>query len=435
MGGMMPAMVLATVRLAVSCQAEWEVFMRNRVGPYVVDQDFFDRVDELDTLVRLLEQGDHISLVAQRRIGKTSLLYEVARRTSGRLLCLYVDLQSSSDASDALVAIAAATREHTTLWTRVQGAFANVLSGVESIGGDELKLQLRHGLVGDWRSKGDRILADVASSELPAVLMLDEIPVLLVKMLRDRDGRPRPDGHKEAELFLSWLRRAALAHAGRLRVLVTGSIGLGPVAQQVGLSGTLNIYRPVHLPPWSPSVAMDALVALASAASIVVAPDACEEVVERLGSCIPYHVQLFFSQIEEDARRRRATNVSRLDVQRVYTTRMLAGHAHPELAHMEERLRWMVPHEAHALAIDLLSEAALVGFLTVESAQRLARDLLPEGASTDPILQELFAMLEHDGYLERGPDGHRRFVSKLLRDWWKARHGEFFVPASRREVQ
>ena len=159
--------------------------MRNRVGPYLTAEDFFDRKEVMDRLVELLERGEHVSLIAQRRIGKTSLLKEIERRRKDHLRCLYVDLQSSHDAADAMVAVALAARSCTTLWTKFQGTFSNVLSSVESVGPEELRLRIRDGLVGDWRVKGDRMLADMAGHDLPVVLMLDELPVLLVRMLRE----------------------------------------------------------------------------------------------------------------------------------------------------------------------------------------------------------------------------------------------------------
>ncbi len=408
--------------------------MKTRVGPYVTGDDFFGRDDELTRLGELLTDGAHVSLVAQRRIGKTSLLHEVALRLKTGLTCLYVDLQDCHDAGDAIAAIAFAARAHTSLWTKVQATFSNVLDRIESIGPDELKLQLRNGVVGDWRAKGDRLLGDLASADPPVVLMLDELPVLLVRVLRDEAGQPRPGGRDAADQLLSWLRKGAIAHTGRLRLVLTGSIGLGPIARQVGLSGTLNVYQPFLLEPWTPQTAINALAALEAQGRITLEEDARQEVVARLGSCIPYHVQLFYSQLEEDARRHRRQRVTRLDVERVYTSRMLSNHAHAELAHMEERLRLMVPSTLHALTLDLLTEAAVVGALSTEAALILARDHQPEGSTPDRALQDIFSVLEHDGYLERGPDGKRRFVSHLLRDWWRARFGEFYTPAYQRET-
>ena len=45
--------------------------------------------------------------------------------------------------------------------------------------------------------------------------------------------------------------------------------------------------------------------------------------------------------------------------------------------------------------------------------------------------RQTLEVLEHDGYLERKADRYR-FVSKLLRDWWKARHAFGYIPASKR---
>lgn len=402
----------------------------SRVGNWVAGDDFFGRELEVSNLVRRLEEGAHVSLAAQRRIGKTSLLHQVARLLEGRFVCLYVDLEDCRDAADAVVAITLAAKKHTLLWTKIRSAFDNVLGGIESIGADQFAIKLRDGVAGDWRAKGDRILGDLATSALPVVLMLDEVPVLLTRMLRD-EGRPRPGGVREADGFLSWLRKGCIAHAGSLRIVVTGSIGLEPVARQVGLSGTLNVYTPFELGPWQPEVAIACLAALARNYSIELDADAAEEMVELIGCCIPYHVQLFFQLLEEDSRRRPRAAVSRADVQRVYATRMLSSRGHAELAHLEERLRLVIPSEQLPFVLDLLTEAAVVGVLTATAALRLAADGLPPTLDHREALRSTLGILEHDGYLRGDPDGHR-FESKLLRDWWNARFGAFYQRTSQR---
>ena len=63
-----------------------------------------------------------------------------------------------------------------------------------------------------------------------------------------------------------------------------------------------------------------------------------------------------------------------------------------------------------------------------DKAIRLYRDSM---AASDPDnavpIEVVLYSLEHDGYLEVRPDGYR-FVSRLLEDWWRARHGRFFTP-------
>ncbi len=55
--------------------------------------------------------------------------------------------------------------------------------------------------------------------------------------------------------------------------------------------------------------------------------------------------------------------------------------------------------------------------------------------SDHPVpIDDVLRVLEHDGYLEPWGDDEYRFVSGLLEDWWRARHGRHFVPVARRAV-
>lgn len=384
----------------------------NRVGPSVRGKDFFAREWEVERMLELLRTGHHISLAAQRRTGKTSLLREVERRLEGEMTPLYVDLEDSSDEAEAIAAIVTVARPHQAQWGLLAERFKNLLGSVEEVGGDVFRVRLRAGLAGDWRESGSQILKDLTRPG-PVVLLLDELPILLVRLLRD--------GRERAEMFLSWLRRAC-QETPDLRIVITGSIGLHPIAARAGLSGTLNHYNPFVLEPWTPAVAMECLDALAGD-QVAWGDGAREEVVDCLGECIPFHVQLVFQSISEDAGRRKASVVSAADVRRVYAQRVLSTHGHIELAHMEERLRYAVRPEHHELTLDLLTEAAVNAPLTAERAARMAATTL----STDPVrgLHDILLVLEHDGYLQR-TGAAWTFPSRLLRDWWKGRYAAFY---------
>ena len=47
-------------------------------------------------------------------------------------------------------------------------------------------------------------------------------------------------------------------------------------------------------------------------------------------------------------------------------------------------------------------------------------------------IDDVLRVLEHDEYLEPWREDEYRFVSGLLEDWWRARHGQHFVPVARR---
>jgi hypothetical protein len=81
----------------------------------------------------------------------------------------------------------------------------------------------------------------------------------------------------------------------------------------------------------------------------------------------------------------------------------------------------------------MLTEAAVTGCLTKEAIAALRKEYTLEESDIVEAQKEVIWVLEHDGYLRQSKEGYV-FVSKLLRDWWKNRHGAFFVPVMKRGV-
>jgi hypothetical protein len=401
------------------------------VGGWVKGERFWDREAEIDSFIRLIDEGANILLTAPRRVGKTSLMREVAERLEHRYICLEIDLEGAQTAADAVVQLSLATRPHLALWDRTKNIFKNLLSGVESLSVDELSIKLRDGLGSDWQARADDLLVGLAAAEKPVLLLIDEFPILVSRLLKGRDYVVTPERIEKAEALLSWLRSNAAKHQGHLRFVVTGSVGIEPVLRQGGLSATLNTFTPFDLGAWDEETALGCLFALASQYEIQLAAETAREVTARLGLCIPHHVQLFFHHLYEDARRRGAGTIETNDVERVYNERMLSSRGHAELSHYEERLRLVLGGDLLPLALDLLTEAAVEGVLRQDAAMVLQKEYESERADVIADIREIVGVLEHDGYLKSRQDGYV-FVSALLRDWWKARFGFGFIPAAQR---
>jgi hypothetical protein len=402
-------------------------------GNWVVGERFWDREAELALLIERLADGANLSIVAPRRIGKTSLMREAARRLEDQFLCLHVDLQKAHSAADTIVELSVAAHPCTPLWEKTKSVFHNVLSGaVESIKIDELSITLRSGLTADnWQAKGDRLFEILAEHEKPVVLFLDELPILVNRLLKGYDYVITPDRRKDADALLSWVRSNSIRHNGKVRMVLAGSIGLEPLLRQAKLSSTLTTFSPFHLGPWSRDTAAGCLQALAKGYDLVLPSDATDGMLDRLTIFIPHHVEMFFEHVYEACRLRTLHEVSLGLVEEVYEHSMLGIRGHAELSHMEERLRSVLGPQLDLLAMDLLTEAAVAGPLTAAAAARLASDHCSEDSRGS--LRNVLAVLAHDGYLiERG--GGYVFESGLLRDWWKARFQFGYVPVAQRET-
>lgn len=402
--------------------------MKGAVGNWVMGEEFWGREHELTELRELLDGGAHVLLVAPRRVGKTSLMHELGRRLESTHRCLFVDLEGAQSPADAIAELGLATRSHRSLWKRTQEVFRGLLDNVESIGAYEVSIKLREGTSAGWQTKGQRLLDSLSQHDEPIIVFMDELPILINRMLKGDDYQITPERRREADMFLSFLRAETSKRKGQVRFVAAGSIGLEPVLRQAGLSATINTFTAYELHPWDRATALGFLRAISEAKKLVLGPDVPERMIDRLGSAVPHHVQLFFDLVLQDARRRRTGEVTTVDVERVFAERMLSTRGHAELSHLEERLRMVLGPRRLPVALDLLTEAAVADKLTAERAMELATEAVgsgdAEGERPGDLLRELLGIFEHDGYLERKDDGYV-FVSNLVRDWWKARFGFF----------
>ena len=118
----------------------------------------------------------------------------------------------------------------------------------------------------------------------------------------------------------------------------------------------------------------------------------------------------------------------------MYTDEMLSIRGQVDLDHYESRLKLVLGPDGYRAALALLTEAAVNDGVLGRAAMDLYREQFRVWAVSDhPVpIDDVLRVLEHDGYLEPWGDDEYRFVSGLLEDWWRARHGRQFVPVARR---
>ena len=409
-------------------------------GNWVDGDRFWDRENETAQFIEMIDEGANILLVAQRRMGKTSLMREVIRILKEKYICLFVDLQKCESAADAIVELSVATRPHRSLWVKTQALFSNVLNSIadriEKIGFGDLGITLRSGLTaGDWAERGDDLFRILAESDKPVLLMMDEVPIMVNRLLKGSDYsdyKITADRRHATDKFMSWLRNNLLAHKGSVRVVVSGSIGFEPILRQAGLSATIANLQSFELDPWDEPTTTGCLHALANQYGITFKDEhTIHEIVKRLGCCIPHHVQMFFFHIQAWCKHNGRTEFTVEDVEEVYRKKMLSTRGHAELTHYEERLKLVLGKEIFPLAVDMLTETAVSGSLGLEAIHQLQKDYSFEARTVEEAQQEILVVLEHDGYLVHDQNGFV-FASKLLRDWWEQRHKLFYTPIAER---
>ena len=404
------------------------------VGKWVDGDRFFGREAELEELTERVRDGTHTLLTAQRRMGKTSLVRELLRRLKeeGSFETIFFDLEAADTPAGAIAEIGLQSRSAKGMGSRIRSWFANVQRQVGQRIGETSDPNIWMSLLGtvidagNWRQKGDQIFAALAKNDRRVVLAIDELPILVNRLLKGNDGRITPERDKSATDFLSWLRKNGQTHSGKVCLILSGSIGLGPILRQAGLSAQANIYSPFDLKPWDESTAVACLAALAEYYGLDFPLAVRRDMCRRLRCQVPYHVQLFFDKLQAHLRGAGRREALLKDVETVYSGAILGAGGEILLQHYDSRLKIVLGHEGHQAARKLLTEAAANdGWLRREDINR-CRIYFAESAKTDsgsaPTgIWDVLHLLEHDGYLRKEGDSYP-LVSGLLEDWWRARY-------------
>jgi hypothetical protein len=242
---LIPSKTLATKLLDMDGMKKLE----RAVGNFVTGDKFWNRDREIETFVEYLDEGAHILMAAPRRIGKTSLMREVALRVQDRYYWLHVDLQKSESSADAVAELGKATHPHRKIWDKTAEVFKNILrvtaENIEAFNIDEIGITLRSGMTpGDWQVKGDQLFSTLAETDKPVIVFFDELPILINRLLKGREYRITPERKNVTDAFMSWIRDNSIRYKGDVRIVITGSIGIEPALRQADLSASLNTFTP-----------------------------------------------------------------------------------------------------------------------------------------------------------------------------------------------
>lgn len=397
--------------------------MKSSTGRWVSGDNFFDREQELKALEIRVRDLNHVLLTGQRRMGKTSLARELGRRLEAQGWgFLPVNVEGAISPEDVVARMAEAVHPIRPIAHRFASAMEHWLGDrIEQITAYDFSVKIRSGLEpGNWRRHGQQLLHDCAHYDRPVLLVIDELPIFLNRLLKR-------DSHAPEE-FLSWLRGVLQDLGdGSLVLIVSGSIGLQPLVTRLGIPDRINHLDPFRLGAWSRDTCIACFERLAESYDLTVDEGVPEAVHDALGLGIPQHLQSFFARLRDFATMQRRDRLSMSDVNEVYNKELLGPSGSSDLAHYEARLRDGLEEETHRIAVEILAEAATQEVFTAAARRNLERRHSALVGDAPDRIADALDVLMHDGYLEACDDGYR-FLSRLLKDWWSARFRDHHAP-------
>ncbi len=392
--------------------------MHNIVGPPVRGDDFFDREAELRRTWRALEDH-HVLLLAPRRVGKTSLMYRLAEQAPGHGFHAIYESAVKCETELALISQlykAVALNDTSVAASLTGGRLGHLMKRVMGVKALGVELVLKEVPADEWVVLADELIEALRETGRRWLLLLDELPVFVVRLLEQENGRAR------VRRLLDWMRDArqgTVAGPDAFRWLLAGSIGLDAITQRLGFGASINDLLVLRLGPFEEAVARRFLARLAQEYRLGFGEEAGDRVIARTGWLIPHHLQLFVQQLRE-----REVPPGQ-DIPPSLVDAVFDDLSRPSFRAAfdpwYQRLAEELGPPRDAQARDLLSACARdpQGASREVLEQTLVRHIQdPTTRSAD--LTWLLSVLENDGYIV--PQGARhRFRSPLLQAYWLGR--------------
>ena len=386
--------------------------MQINPGGRLDTKDVIGRDNEIDNYWRVLKRQGLV-LSAERRIGKTHILFKMREECQSGYLPFYQDLEAVHSIPDLIRSIYGAVQQSLSALPNVKAYIAkwstllpNKIAGIDLPTADAT-----------WQVLLDQVfddLIDIADDNTRILMLWDEFPLMLHNL-------HRMAGQDATIQLLDHLRALRLARADRLRFLFTGSIGLHLVLRSLREAGNAN--DPVNdmlcltVPPLAhpDTCALAAALLRETSAAPAHIPRLASQIANEVGG-FPYYVHHVVDQLAQLGRPPNLEDVSAAADHLVY-----ASHDPANLNYYLTRLSSYYSEDQRALALLVLDT------LAPQLSPTSVPELLNLCKHRDPLLadeqlRETLTVLSEDDYIERtrcATGVAYDFRWPLVKKWWK----------------
>lgn len=356
-------------------------------------------------------EGRSIYMNDLRRVGKTMIMRKMEAHPPKGWLTVKRDLGGCHTAAEFATR---AYRDSADVLSRKRRVMRRMEQLLGAIQGAEIAgvLKLPSGSPAPWKEVLTRTFTDL-NEEMERtgsyfVFLWDEVPFLL-------DNVAKRESSATAMEILDMLRSLGQDYP-RIRLLLTGSVGLHHVLTSLQAQGyvnsPLNHMERVAPGPLEPSDAAQLALELLKGANLECTnPKACASAAAESVGNVAFYIHKL---------------ISRLPVRQPVTPALIEVALQKELTNADND--WDLAHYRTRLQLYYGKEEALallvLDALAVADApvpfEVLRKQLSSQTEQAEPErLRKLLKLLQQDHYLDRDPDGSYRYRFALIRRWWR----------------
>ncbi|MCH7974814.1 MAG: AAA family ATPase [Bacteroidetes bacterium] len=378
------------------------------IGQAARKEDFFPRPQIQSEIWKKLKPGSNLLFVGPRRVGKSSILFNLLDEPKEKHIIIYYTSESVNNENEFYRKLFNHIVERLNTFKKYRKKLTTLgktfLKSIESIGKDGIKFQHNNSI-----SYYDEVMALVRNLDLGEdrmIVLIDEFAQTIENIMRDenddnaihfletnREIRQRPEIHK------------------KLQFIYTGSIGLENIVERINGINFINDLHPISIPPLSRKEAEGLTDKIIRGSEVTFADGAFEHLLNLIEWWIPFYFQIILDEVPKILVANNSTVITKDDIdtavknalkQRIY------------FEHWFTRLRNAFKGDEFSFVKEVLN---IISEKNKFSSSGIV-DLAIKHKLEDSY-NNLINTLKYDGYInnEDNPKTYR-FNSPLLREWW-----------------
>ena len=384
-------------------EKEW-IHPNTITGDAATDEQYLRRDYINEYFWREVKKGNHILFVAPRRVGKTSIMKDLAENCPEGFVCIYESIEGVSSRNEFYrrlfeLILQSANR------SRIKQAKEFIAKcmkkySIKEISGFGITLDAREI---DYERELRGLIPELKNASVHAVIFLDEFAEVIHKL--KKNGR-----QEDAIEILHTLREIRSNNDFKhFTVVYAGSMGLEFVIKQIARPKLINDLHAVQLNALTDPEATRLIAQLTNGTTIQLPENVQSYLKQKIGYLLPYYLQLMIEGLDEIAFENK---ISEVTIEMVDAAFQNALNKRKNFEDWILRLKEYYA-ENFAFINEILKHAAHYGRITVQEVYDRAKEF---GRMEDYM--DFIDELLNDGYLVEQEKHIYHFTSPLLHQFW-----------------
>lgn len=377
----------------------------------------YGRNAEVADMFSLFKAGKDISQHGPRRLGKTFVLDRMAEQAnSHKFICIKVEIAGCTESKMVFRRLCEEIAANRSVTQRTLSIIAQRMAQAINPRGEQAGPWYQPFLNVDWEKYLDRLLGALQDDkEYQWAILIDELPIFL-KAMHDKGAAGVYQARDFMNLFSQLRSKNPL-----VRWLITGSIGIDPLARAGQYMGALAKFQPYQLEPLSEPQSIEYLKDLAQLGLLQgrkeITDQEAQAVIEAVGWRAAFYLEAFANKLPANPE----TDIVKVrgNIEAAMAA-LLKPHNKTTLGTWEEHIRKHHSEQQRILSFDVLNAIA-----PIEEGMTLdaLHGVLGNTSLKRETLRQHLMTLINEGFLYQEPfnddNAPYRFRIAVLRQWWK----------------